>query len=206
MRCCSESASERRNVRASSTVISLTSAMDLPPTVTARLSGRRRLPQQSGQGMLDIYASYSCFMPSDCVSRYRRSRLLQMPSNGESNVPLPNSFLYSMCRRSLPVPYKIACFAACGSSANGVSSEKPYFSASAVKYIPAMDSLFALCQPLTEIAPFASERLSSGTTSAGSIFIIVPRPEHVGHAPNGLLKENMRGVSSSRLTPQSGQA
>ena len=28
-----------------------TSAIDLPPTVTARISGRRRLPWQSGQGV-----------------------------------------------------------------------------------------------------------------------------------------------------------
>ena len=59
---------------------------------------------------------------------------------------------------------------------------------------------------MTLIAPAFSERLPSGTMSAGSTFIRVPSPEQAGQAPNGLLKENSRGVSSSMLMPQSGQA
>ena len=34
----------------------------------------------------------------------------------------------------------------------------------------------------------------------------VPRPVQAGHAPKGLLNENIRGVSSSMDTPQSSQA
>ena len=63
-----------------------------------------------------------------------------------------------------------------------------------------------LCQPDTDIAPSLNEMLSSGTTSCSSIVSMVPRPVHSGQAPKGLLKENILGVSSSMLTPQSGQA
>ena len=43
--------SAEKNACASSTDRSEASAMDFPPTVTARISGRRRLPPQSGQGV-----------------------------------------------------------------------------------------------------------------------------------------------------------
>ena len=55
-------------------------------------------------------------------------------------------------------------------------------------------------------APWRRERLLSGKRMSGLIFISVPRPEQVGQAPKGLLKENIRGASSSMLMPQSGQA
>jgi len=41
---------------------------------------------------------------------------------------------------------------------------------------------------------------------SGSIFSVNPRPLQVGHAPKGLLKENILGSSSSMLTPCSGHA
>lgn len=44
--------SEAKNACASMTDRSEASAMDLPPTVTARISGRRRLPRQSRAGRL----------------------------------------------------------------------------------------------------------------------------------------------------------
>jgi hypothetical protein len=53
---------------------------------------------------------------------------------------------------------------------------------------------------------FAMDRFGSGTTSSGSTSIVVPRPVHAGHAPCGLLNENMRGASSSKLIPQSTHA
>ena len=56
------------------------------------------------------------------------------------------------------------------------------------------------------MAPSRMESFSSGTTSVGSTFIWLPRPIQVGQAPKGLLKENIRGVSSSREMPQSSQA
>ena len=49
--------SEEKNACAFSMDRSDTSAMDLPPTVTARISGRRRLPWQSGQGVWVMRAS-----------------------------------------------------------------------------------------------------------------------------------------------------
>src|SRR5215469_203816 len=55
-----------------------------------------------------------------------------------------------------------------------------------------------MCPPLhTPIAPSASDRSSSETTSSGSTSILVPRPVQSGQAPQGELNENDRGSSSS---------
>jgi len=61
-------------------------------------------------------------------------------------------------------------------------------------------------QPLTCIAPSLSDFDGSGTIMFGSILSSTPSPEHVGHAPYGLLNENIRGASSSIEMLQSGQA
>ncbi len=45
----------------------------------------------------------------------------------------------------------------------------------------------------------------SGTIKSSSIFKY-PIPVHSGHAPYGLLNENILGVNSGKLNPQSGQA
>ena len=46
----------------------------------------------------------------------------------------------------------------------------------------------------------------SGIIKSSSILIKYPIPVHSGHAPNGLLNENILGDNSSKLTPQSGHA
>ena len=46
----------------------------------------------------------------------------------------------------------------------------------------------------------------SGIIKSSSIFIKYPIPVQVGQAPIGLLNENILGVSSGKLKPQSGQA
>ena len=56
------------------------------------------------------------------------------------------------------------------------------------------------------MAPSNSDFDSSFITSCGSTFIKMPSPVQVGHAPNGLLKENIVGVSSGMLIPCSSQA
>ena len=60
--------------------------------------------------------------------------------------------------------------------------------------------------PGATMAPPKMDSRSSGMISAGSAFSCIPRPVQVGQAPKGLLKENIRGVSSSMLMPQSSQA
>ena len=47
---------------------------------------------------------------------------------------------------------------------------------------------------------------SSGIIKLGSIFINIPSPVHFLHAPKGLLKENILGVSSPTAILCSGQA
>src|SRR5207245_109190 len=55
-------------------------------------------------------------------------------------------------------------------------------------------------------APCLSVRSAFGTTRSGSTSQRLPRPEHVSHAPYGLLNENMRGDTSGSETPHSAQA
>ncbi|MNO80328.1 hypothetical protein D3C76_715340 [compost metagenome] len=47
---------------------------------------------------------------------------------------------------------------------------------------------------------------ASGISRSGSTTIFIPSPSHSVQAPNGLLKENIRGANSSILKPQIGQA
>ena len=56
------------------------------------------------------------------------------------------------------------------------------------------------------IAPSSRLRETSGTMSSGSTTSFCPSPEHVGHAPCGLLNENVRGSISAKLMPQYGHA
>ncbi len=56
------------------------------------------------------------------------------------------------------------------------------------------------------MAPSRMDKAGLGMTSWGSAFIWLPRPVQVGQAPKGLLKENIRGASSSMEMPQSSQA
>ena len=91
-------------------------------------------------------------------------------------------------------------------SRQGVVSLKRYFFARASKYIREMPSPRMLFQPLAWMAPSRMDRDLSGTIRSGSAFSWLPRPVQVGQAPKGLLKENIRGVSSSMEMPQSSQA
>ena len=67
-------------------------------------------------------------------------------------------------------------------------------------------SFFAFDQPVAVIAPSKRLKFSSLTTKSGSIFGSAPKPSQCGHAPIGLLNENIRGASSCRLMPQSSHA
>ena len=64
----------------------------------------------------------------------------------------------------------------------------------------------ALPQPDARIAPCLMDSLGLGMMRSGSTRFCMPRPVHTGHAPYGLLNENMRGVSSSIEMPQSSHA
>ncbi len=88
----------------------------------------------------------------------------------------------------------------------GCEKEKPYFLDRASKYIRVMPSDFMFPQLLPLIAPSFIE--SSGLGMIRSVLILSkePRPVHSGHAPYGLLNENMRGCMSSMDIPQSSQA
>ena len=88
----------------------------------------------------------------------------------------------------------------------GVFSLNLYFLANASKYIREIPSDLMLFQPEAVIPPSTMDRFLFGMMRSGSIFIWEPRPIQVGQAPKGLLKENIRGVSSSMDMPQSSQA
>ena len=69
-----------------------------------------------------------------------------------------------------------------------------------------MPSPRTLFHPDAQIAPSRMESVLFGMTSSGSTLSWLPRPVQAGHAPKGLVNENIRGVSSSMDTPQSSQA
>ncbi|MNV90576.1 hypothetical protein D3C71_1849740 [compost metagenome] len=68
-----------------------------------------------------------------------------------------------------------------------------------------MLSIVLPAQPWIELVSFNFLFLS-GIILSGSIFKSSPNPVQSGHAPKGLLKENILGVNSSILIPQSGHA
>ena len=88
----------------------------------------------------------------------------------------------------------------------GASRLKRYFLARASKYMREIPSDLILFQPEAVMAPSKMDRFLLGMMRSGSSFIWLPRPVQVGQAPKGLLKENIRGDSSSMDTPQSSQA
>ncbi len=92
------------------------------------------------------------------------------------------------------------------SSFTGTVRENWYFWARASKYIRKMESVRALCQPEAWMAPSKMDLLLSGITRSSSAMSRKPRPVQLGQAPLGLLKENILGSNSVRLTPQSSQA
>ncbi len=51
------------------------------------------------------------------------------------------------------------------------------------------------------MAPSLNERSWSGMIRSGSKYLFVPSPLHSGHAPCGLLNENIWGVNSGMLIP-----
>ena len=69
-----------------------------------------------------------------------------------------------------------------------------------------MESVLALDQPEAWIAPSKMDLSLSGITKSASATSWKPKPVQVGHAPAGLLKENIRGSNSVKLMPQSSQA
>ena len=60
--------------------------------------------------------------------------------------------------------------------------------------------------PYIAIAPSITDLDLSGINRSVDISVISPRPWQAGHAPKGLLKENILGESSSRENPHVGQA
>src|SRR4051794_39274656 len=86
---------------------------------------------------------------------------------------------------------------------HGVDVLKPYVSPTADKtrwkYSPRAPDHGAT-------APSSIDRSGLGTTSSGSTSNLVPRPAQLAHAPYGELNEKLRGASSSKLRPHTGQA
>ena len=98
-------------------------------------------------------------------------------------------------------------FTSSESSSNGTSRLKSYLLANALNSSELMLPLVLTeLNPGAEIAPLDMLRAVLGTISSGENFLIIPKPEHSGHAPLGLLNENDLGSISGMLIPQSGHA
>src|SRR5919201_4800702 len=85
----------------------------------------------------------------------------------------------------------------------GVARSKPNF-------LPTSRSIadrnVAKCPDHGLIAPSSMLLDLSGIIKSGSNSILMPRPLHSLHAPNGELNENVRGSKSPREIPQRGHA
>ena len=90
-----------------------------------------------------------------------------MPSNGWRITP-PDTRLTDSSSGSSPVPYSSSCSALSEKSSIGVSSVKPCFLPSAVKYMPAIVPGSALPQPDARIAPCLMDSFLLGMMRSGS--------------------------------------
>ena len=98
-------------------------------------------------------------------------------------------------------------FTLSGSSSKGTSRLNLYFLARALKSSELILPLVPIeLNPGADMAPLDMLNEGLGTISSGENFLIIPRPEHSGQAPLGLLKENDLGSISGILISQSGQA
>src|SRR5256885_12947012 len=197
--------SEVVHSRHSPTVSAVPSAMLRSPIVTARASGFKRLPLQTGHGRSLMYRSMSARMKSEVVSRYCRSSQGRTPSHSYSyERRCPFRFSYVSFSAS-SVPFKIASTAFFDSDLIGVSSENLNLRAS-----PSRIAMRYWAVPLDfchgRTAPSLSERSGLPSTRSGSGSSFVPSPVHGGHAPWGELNENVRGSISPIEKSPSGQA
>ncbi len=106
------------------------------------------------------------------------------------------------CTFSFPVPYKMGCNCSMVYSPSGFEESSPQWLQTACNICAEKE----LGSELHGKIPPSSIERSPSITRSGSISILKPRPAQAGQAPYGLLNENIRGVISSKLTPQSGQA
>src|SRR6185312_13888236 len=108
---------------------------------------------------------------------------------------------HSTVTRLSPVPcIKISrCFSA--SLFHGLSRSILNDLASALTMLVVQPESFATESPHTATAPSLIERVSSGTTSAGSAWSFSPRPLQSTHMPSGELNENDCGDSSGKPMP-----
>src|ERR671922_1066470 len=102
----------------------------------------------------------------------------------------------------LSLPYSITFNCSGFILAIGVARSKPNF-------LPTSRSIadrnVAKCPVHGFIAPSSKLLDLSGIIKSGSNSILMPRPLHSLHAPNGELNENVRGSKSPREIPQRGQ-
>src|SRR5690606_26452014 len=85
-----------QNSSASRMDMAVTSTMFLPPTVTAKDSGRSRPPPQAVHGRLLMYFSISARCQADVDSRWRRVSWGTTPSKDDSYIRLrPCRLTYS---------------------------------------------------------------------------------------------------------------
>src|SRR5580693_10478325 len=73
-----------------------------------------------------------------------------------------------------------------------------------LRKLPSQERYLGLVQGST--APASRDLFLSGTTRSMSKSMVLPKPWHRGHAPNGLLKLNSGGSGSAKVRPHCLQA
>ena len=198
-----------KNACASVTDRSEASAMDFPPTVTARISGRRRLPRKIRAGRLAHQpvvirlggialrfrgASFGC--RDDTLKRRGEGMRIAV---GTGIVNLQR--LAPCCRRGCISSTSLgSLFSGAHPSRSRISDSAPQ------RTCPPACRARRLLRPITLNGFSASDLSQSGTMRSGSIFCSTPKPARRACAERRLLKEEERGASSSIEMPHSGQA
>jgi hypothetical protein len=182
------------------------STIERPPTRTAALSGRSRVPPQVEQAVSARNCAYQRLALSEVVSRKRRMSRGRTPSQSITKVALPP---FLPAQRTVnwrsPVPCSTCSRSRFGSFRHGTSKGTPSCFRICVRSPDQLD-FCEISRPQGLIAPSSMVSASSGTTSSGSIAMREPRPLQSTHMPCGLLNEKPCGVSSGKEIPHSAHA
>lgn len=164
-----------------------------PPNVTARASGRSRLPPHAGQGALvrnrSALARRVGLLESENVFMTYRWALMYVPWYGR--------WMRSASRTGCTVTTgcssvnRIHSRSSAGSSRHGRSTSWPSASRMSRRFLPCQAPGHAA------IAPSRIDSDGSGTMSSSLVRCICPSPWHSGHAPTAVFGEKASESSCS---------
>lgn len=198
--------SEAKNACASMTDRSEASAMDLPPTVTARISGRRRLPRQSRAGRLAHQTVVIGF--GGVALRFGGASLRggndAFKRRGEG-VRIAVGARVVDVQRLAPAAVENHIQRFFGKPVQRRIHRKAVFLAQRLKEHTRLRAGLKVAPSHDVEGVFVQALAPVRHNQVGIDLLQHAQPRARRHAPNGLLKEKERGASSSMEMPHSGR-